>query len=149
MFYLYFIELFVRCQELLVLIVLFTFMLCYTFLKVVTIVFEKRLKKLREEKKLTQKDIAKYLGVSDRSVGYYENGQRMPPLDILEKIADYFDVSVDYLLGRTDMKNPSTPYKVPNYDLDENLEKLINVSQNLSPEQFQKLTDFLESLYTK
>lgn len=64
------------------------------------------LKKLRTEKNITQKDLAKYLGVSDRSVGYYETGQRTPPPDIIEKIADYFNVSVDYLLGRTNIRNP-------------------------------------------
>lgn len=64
------------------------------------------LKNLRLEKNITQKDLAKHLGVTDRSVGYYETGQRTPPPDILEKIADYFNVSVDYLLGRTEERNP-------------------------------------------
>ncbi len=64
--------------------------------------FGKRLKRLRNDKEITQKELAKYLGVSDRSVGYYETGQRTPPPDILKKIADFFGVSVDYLLGRTD-----------------------------------------------
>lgn len=63
------------------------------------------LKNLRLEKNITQKDLAKHLGVSDRSVGYYETGQRTPPPDILEKIADYFNVTVDFLLGRTDIRN--------------------------------------------
>lgn len=64
------------------------------------------LKNLRLEKNITQKDLAKHLGVSDRSVGYYETGQRTPPPDILEKIADYFNVTVDFLLGRTEERNP-------------------------------------------
>ena len=57
---------------------------------------------------MTQKDIATYLNVSDRLVGYYESGERMPPPDILEKIADYFDVSVDYLLGRTNIRKQNS-----------------------------------------
>lgn len=69
--------------------------------------FGRIFKSLREEKNVTQKDIAKYLRVSDRLVGYYENGQRMPPSDMLEKIADYFSVSIDYLLGRTDIREPA------------------------------------------
>lgn len=64
------------------------------------------LKHLREERKITQKELAKYLGVSDRSVGYYENGKRTPPPDMLEKIADFYNVSVDYLLGRTYDRKP-------------------------------------------
>lgn len=66
-----------------------------------------RIKELRKKKGVTQKELALYLGVSDRAVGYYESGQRTPPPDILQKIADFFHVSVDYLLGRTDVYNPT------------------------------------------
>lgn len=63
------------------------------------------LKKLREQQNITQKDLAAHLSVSTRLISYYESGQRIPPADILIKIADFFDVSVDYLLGRTNIKN--------------------------------------------
>ncbi|ADH59838.1 transcriptional regulator, XRE family [Thermoanaerobacter mathranii subsp. mathranii str. A3] len=66
-----------------------------------------RIKELRKKKGVTQKELALYLGVSDRAVGYYESGQRTPPPDILQKIADFFNVSVDYLLGRTGVYNPT------------------------------------------
>ncbi|NNG67209.1 helix-turn-helix domain-containing protein [Caldanaerobacter subterraneus] len=66
-----------------------------------------RIKELRKKKGVTQKELALYLGVSDRAVGYYESGQRTPPPDILQKIADFFHVSVDYLLGRTDVYSPT------------------------------------------
>lgn len=66
----------------------------------------KRLRKLRNEKKFTQKDVASFLNISDRTIGYYESGQRNPDPETLQKLADFFDVSVDYLLGRTDIKNP-------------------------------------------
>lgn len=89
------------------------------------------LKKLRNEKNITQKDLAKYLGVSDRSVGYYETGQRTPPPDIIEKIADYFNVSVDYLLGRTNIR---TPYKKTTEN------KIIKDDENeLTPEELEIL----------
>lgn len=98
------------------------------------------LKKLRTEKNITQKDLAKYLGVSDRSVGYYETGQRTPPPDIIEKIADYFNVSVDYLLGRTNIRNPytikiDTPEKANNF-ADEILQILIDTGE-LTKEELQ------------
>ncbi|WP_432664528.1 helix-turn-helix transcriptional regulator [Wukongibacter baidiensis] len=67
--------------------------------------FGKILKNLREEKDLKQKDIAKVLGVTDRAVGHYESGARRPSQDILEMLADYFNVSVDYLLGRTEVRS--------------------------------------------
>jgi transcriptional regulator with XRE-family HTH domain len=63
--------------------------------------FGKRLRELRLEKDKSQKDIATLLGLSDRSIGYYESGDRQPDNDTLSKLADYFSVSIDYLLGRT------------------------------------------------
>lgn len=61
-----------------------------------------RLKKLRTEKKLTQTELGKIINVTKVSISGYENGNRAPDTDTLKKIADYFEVSTDYLLGRTD-----------------------------------------------
>ncbi len=63
------------------------------------------LSNLRKEKKLLQKDVANYLKVSTSSYGFYEQGKRDPDYETLTKIADFFNVSIDYLLGRTDFKN--------------------------------------------
>ena len=59
-----------------------------------------RLKQLKIERKLLQKNIANDIGISLRAYRYYENGERNPDSDTLVKLADYFGVSVDYLLGR-------------------------------------------------
>lgn len=73
---------------------------------VITItLFNKRLRILRKKQKISQKDFAKILGVSNVVLSRYENGERKPDYDILIKIAEYFDVSVDYLLGKSDIKN--------------------------------------------
>lgn len=64
-----------------------------------------RLKFLREEKGLFQSDIAKILGVSVAAVGFYENEKRDMSPNTIIKLAEYFDVSTDYLLGRTDIRN--------------------------------------------
>lgn len=65
--------------------------------------FGERLKKLRTDKGITQEKLGNIIGVSDRVIGYYEADNRFPKDDILlNKIADYFDVSLDYLLGRTE-----------------------------------------------
>lgn len=66
-----------------------------------------RIKELRTERGITQADLAKILKISDRAVGYYENGDREPDYSTLLKIADYFDVSIDYLLGASDIKKPN------------------------------------------
>jgi transcriptional regulator with XRE-family HTH domain len=66
-----------------------------------------RIKELRTERGITQADLAKILKISDRAVGHYENGDREPDYSTLLKIADYFDVSIDYLLGVSDIKKPN------------------------------------------
>lgn len=65
-----------------------------------------RLKLLREERGLFQSDIAKVLNVSIAAVGFYENEKRDMSPDTILKLADYFNVSTDYLLGKTDVRNP-------------------------------------------
>ena len=63
-----------------------------------------RLIQLREEKGMTKTAVASYIGISSAGYGYYESGQRTPPPDMLMKISELFNVSVDYLLGKTDYK---------------------------------------------
>lgn len=64
-----------------------------------------RIKELRIEKHLLQSDVAKYIGKSERIVGFYEKGERDPNTDTLLKLSELFDVSVDYILGKSDIKN--------------------------------------------
>ena len=66
-----------------------------------------RLVQLRKERNLYQKDLAKILNVAQPTVGGWESGARTPDNDMLMTLANYFDVSTDYLLGRSDNKNPS------------------------------------------
>lgn len=65
-----------------------------------------RIRDLREDRDLTQTQVGQAIGVSQRTYSYYENGQRMLPPDILCALADFHRVSVDYLLERTDEKEP-------------------------------------------
>ena len=63
-----------------------------------------RLKQLREEKNMTQVRLAIELGVSQETISGYEIGKAVPPADMLIKLANVLDTSVDYILGRTDDK---------------------------------------------
>lgn len=58
-----------------------------------------RIKELRQEKNLTLKELGDALGLRDNTLSQYETGKRTPKEEILEQIADYFDVSVRYLAG--------------------------------------------------
>mgnify|MGYP000958995953 CR=1 FL=1 len=64
------------------------------------------LKKLRSERNLLQKDVAKVLNITPSAYGFYEQGERVPNAETLQKLAEYFDVTVDYLLGRTNIRKP-------------------------------------------
>lgn len=66
----------------------------------------KRIKDLREDRDLTQKQIADALNLSQRSYCYYELGERVIPPEILIELAKFYNTSVDYLLGLTDNMNP-------------------------------------------
>ena len=65
-----------------------------------------RIKDLREDNDLTQNDISKILNISQVAYSYYELGKRSIPIEILSKLADYYNTSVDYLIYRTDEKKP-------------------------------------------
>ncbi len=66
-------------------------------------IFQERIKEQRKLYGLTQRDMAERLGISQPSYIRYENGSSEPSQENLVKIADIFDVSVDYLLGRKDI----------------------------------------------
>ncbi|MBE6068862.1 MAG: helix-turn-helix transcriptional regulator [Clostridium lundense] len=66
--------------------------------------FKDRLKALREDSDLTQEQLAKILNITRTALSNYENTDREPSYALLIKIADFFNVSLDYLLCRTDKK---------------------------------------------
>lgn len=74
--------------------------------------FQNVLKSLRKANGLTQDELAKILKISRSTVGMYENGSREPDYETLESIADFFNVDIDYLLGRTNKTTliPDTHY---------------------------------------
>jgi len=64
-------------------------------------IFKDRLRELRLEKQVSRKELANFLFVSERLISYWEGGKRECSFDMLIKIAQYFGVRVDYLLGVT------------------------------------------------
>ncbi len=90
-----------------------------------------RIKLLREEKKIRQDELAKVLSISPSAVGMYERDEREPNDEITLKLAEYFGVSTDYLLGKSDIRNPQ------NTEQDILNEALIGMSR----EEYDKLTE--------
>ncbi|MED4922941.1 helix-turn-helix transcriptional regulator [Anoxybacillus geothermalis] len=75
--------------------------------------FPNRLKMLRLQKKLTHQDMADFLGITRQGYSKYENGQSQPDIDTINKLAEFFNVTTDYLLGRTDHPNPPEQDDIP------------------------------------
>lgn len=92
--------------------------------------FGKRLRELREERDMTQRQLADVINLSPSTIGMYESGRRDPDSATLRRIAEYFGVSTDYLLGRTDERRPARPRG--GYDLNE-------VAKNLPPDLVEKI----------
>lgn len=64
------------------------------------------LKKIRQDNNLTQEELAKKIDTSRSNIANYENNKNMPSVDILDKLSKMFNVSIDYLLGKSDIRNP-------------------------------------------
>ncbi|MGO0904959.1 helix-turn-helix domain-containing protein [Clostridioides difficile] len=75
---------------------------------------ENRLKELRKELNFTQEDISKKIGLSKSAYGYYEQGKTVPDAYMIAELSKIFNVSIDYLLGKTDKKNNDCSKSLPN-----------------------------------
>ena len=65
-----------------------------------------RIKDIREDLDLTQREVAEFLHIKQNTYSQYENGQRQIPINSLIALARYYNTSTDYLLGLTDVKEP-------------------------------------------
>lgn len=95
-----------------------------------------RLRQLRLEKNISQASLGKMFGYKDRAVGFWESGRIDMNTDIILKLADFFNVSTDYLLGRTYIRNPKeylekhlSQYELTSQEYDEIIGGLINNCQ--------------------
>ncbi|MBO8136763.1 MAG: helix-turn-helix domain-containing protein [Desulfotomaculum sp.] len=75
--------------------------------------FGKRLKKLREEKGLTQEELGQKLNLKKAVISKYENNRLQPSLETINYLASFFNVTADYLLGLSDHRNPLPPEAIP------------------------------------
>lgn len=107
--------------------------------------FNKILKELRTEKGITQQELSKHISVSDRTIGYYESGDRFPDQDVLEEIANYFNVSIDYLLGKSSMRENSKEIEELKNELPEGLSILRRATKELDEESKQTMIALMKT----
>ena len=103
----------------------------------------KNLKKLREEKGVRQKQLADVVSVSQQSINKYENHNIEPDIDTLIKMADYFETSVDYIIGHSNIRRKIEV--VNSYDLNIEEAKLIENYRNLSNKQRKSIGLIIEN----
>jgi len=106
-------------------------------------VIMERLKQLRELKNMTQVRLGIELGVSQETISGYEIGKAVPPADMLVKLADTLDASVDYILGRTDNIQLK---KLSKSDLNNQELELLSIFQNLPESKRERAIGFLIGL---
>ncbi|WP_339167025.1 helix-turn-helix transcriptional regulator [Brevibacillus sp. FSL L8-0520] len=111
--------------------------------------YGERISELRTKMKLTQDDLAKRLGITRAALSHYEKDRREPDYETLERIADFFDVQVDYLLGRTNDPSPSVKKEKPvnraflelPEDVSEEEKEFLQAQLDLQLEIFRKLKE--------
>jgi transcriptional regulator with XRE-family HTH domain len=100
---------------------------------VINLTLGETLKKLREEKNLLQSDVAKFLKVTQKTISNYEKNERRPDPETLKKLADYFNVSTDFLLNRD-----SFVYTPPSESQMDTLERFFDYFHSLSDDEQKK-----------
>lgn len=100
-----------------------------------------RLRELRERKHLNQHGLAMKLNTSQSTISAYEIGARSPDIETLIHMAEFFDVSVDYLVGKTDIKRPMDPERLAPEDAN-----LLSDIQKLDRHQKEKVQAYIAGL---
>lgn len=95
-----------------------------------------RLVELRKKRKLTQKELADKLGIARTTYSGYENGNREPDFDTVQKLADFFGVSIDYLVGRVNNQKEI---------LSDKERRMYGAVGNMSIEELKSLFEFEEA----
>lgn len=98
-----------------------------------------RLKELRKSRRITQTELSERINISQSTLANFENEKRTLPIDILIKIAQYFDVSTDYILGLSEVSELSTDNNFIHYVYDESLsedeKKLVETYRHLNSDE--------------
>lgn len=100
----------------------------------------KRLRYLRKENGLTQEQLADIFLLNKSSISRYEKGHQVPEIDTLNQIADFFDVSIDYLLGRTNTKQFENITEVEN---------IFEYPNDLSSDEIKEINDYIKFIVLK
>lgn len=123
--------------------------------------FGERLRLLRKEKGVTQKNLGKVMGITDQAISHYEKGKRFPDTKMIRKLADYFNVSTDYLLGNSYEKitveglkeelaaDPEFKNFMDKISERDDLQELFKETKDLTPDEVKQLIRVIKALHTR
>ena len=115
-----------------------------------TIIVGQRLRSLRESLKYSQVKTAELVGVKQSSINRYESGEAQPPFEILIKYADLFDVSMDYIFGRTDRPQGKLYKYQPKFKMaDPETEKFVEMCFEPGSPMYERLKQTLMKMLTE
>ena len=103
-----------------------------------------RLKLLREEKQISQQKLAEHIGTNQQNIHRYEHGYYEPDIGTLKRMAAFFNISVDYLIGNADLRHKIE--SLEKFDLNEREADLIERYRNLSVKMQDGVSALLEAL---
>jgi transcriptional regulator with XRE-family HTH domain len=105
-----------------------------------------RIKQLRDEKGLSQQKLAELLGhgLTQQKINNYENGRYQPDIEMLKALAIFFEVSIDYLIGHSDIRKSSV--ERTEYKLDDIEAQYINILRKLPSDVVAKQLEFMKSM---
>lgn len=112
--------------------------------------FKDRLKELRKSRDLSQAELAEKIGVSVGLIGMYENGQRNPSKEKMEVIADFFNVSLDYITGKDQGSvyyfDPETAQMAETLKNDKNMRLLFDAARDSKPEDIDFIKQMIDRM---
>lgn len=110
--------------------------------------FKTRLYELRSAKGMSQAELARAIGISAGSIGMYESGARMPSRSMMERLCDYFNVSLDYMSGKEDRSayylDPETAQIAQEVYDDPDLRILFDAARDSKPEDIKMAAEMLK-----
>lgn len=120
--------------------------------------FSERLRQLRKDNNITLKELAKEIEVTDATLSRYQNDVRKPNIDIIIKIANYFEVSIDYLLGKSNEPKTAEEIKkslsddpnirkfIDKINTRNDLKTLVHMVQNKNTKEIKQIINVIEAL---
>jgi len=109
-------------------------------------VLGERLKAARERKNLKQNRVAHYLGIHNSTLAKYESGEREPDIETINKLARLYEVSVDYLMGRSEKE---TKVIEKSYELDQLDKEIVNIITKMPKDDKKHIVEFMKRFIKK